>query len=149
MGIVNCKITHDSPSDPKKRSEIIKQFSDGLYDVIVANRVLDEGADIPSARICIMLASTGNPKQFIQRRGRVLRRFNENYNDGSKKEYAVIHDILVIPEISSDYTDDEIRVERQIVASQVKRLENMAHVAINSDSCLKEIDALKRKFSIE
>ena len=121
----------------------------GLYDVIVANRVLDEGADIPSARICIMLASTGNPKQFIQRRGRVLRRFNENYNDGSKKEYAVIHDVLVIPEISSDYTDDEIRVERQIVASQVKRLENMAHVAINSDLCLKEIDALKRKFSIE
>ena len=147
--IVNCEITHANPSDPKKRAEILKQFSDGLYDVIVANRVLDEGADIPSARTCIMLASTGNPKQFIQRRGRVLRRFNENYNDGSKKEYAVIHDILVIPEISSDYTDDEIRVERQIVASQVKRLENMAHVAINSGSCLKEIDALKRKFSIE
>ena len=149
VGIVNCEITHNNPSDPTKRAEIIKQFSEGLYDAIVANRVLDEGADIPSAKNCIMLASTGNPKQFIQRRGRVLRRFSENYNDRSKKEYAAIYDILVIPDISSDYTDDEIRIERQIVASQIKRLESMANVARNSNLCLKYISTLKSKFSIE
>ena len=146
--IINHEITANNPSDPIQRVEIIKKFSNGLYDTIVANRVLDEGADIPSAKICIMLASTGNPKQFIQRRGRVLRKFNDTYKDGSKKEHATIYDILVIPDISPDYTDDEIRTERQIVSSQIRRLEDMARIAINCDSCLKDIEDLKKRFSM-
>ena len=146
---INRQITADNPSNPLQRAEIIKKFSNGGYDVIVANRVLDEGADIPSAKNCIMLASTGNPKQFIQRRGRVLRKFSGIYEDGTKKEHATIYDILVIPDVSSDYSEDEIRIERQIVASQIKRLETMANIAINKDSCLKDIGNLKRKFAME
>ena len=146
--IINREITHKNPSDPIMRAEIIKKFSKGLFNAIVANRVLDEGADIPSAKNCIMLASTGNPKQFIQRRGRVLRKFKDAYPDGSKKENAIIYDLIVIPNISEDYTDDEIRIERQIVTSQIKRLEEMASMAINHESCLEEIKTLKEKFSI-
>ncbi len=146
--IINREITHKNPSNPVMRSDIIKKFSKGLFNAIVANRVLDEGADIPSAKNCIMLASTGNPKQFIQRRGRVLRRFKEGYPDGSKKDNAIIYDLLVVPSISEDYTDDEVRIERQIVASQIRRMEEMAGIAINHESCLENIKKLKEKFSI-
>ncbi len=148
-GIINREITAKNPSDPKQRIGILNQFSSGQYDVIVANRVLDEGADIPAAKHCIMLASTGNPKQFIQRRGRVLRKFHGTYADKSKKEHADIYDILVIPDISEGYSEDVIRTERQIVSSQIKRQEEMAKIALNSDSCLAEIENIKKKFVLE
>lgn len=146
--IVNREITAKNPSDPRQRVEILSDFSAGRYNVIVANRVLDEGVDVPAAKICIMLASTGNPKQFIQRRGRVLRKFMEKYGDGSHKEHADIYDVLVIPSLSPTYTVEEIKIERQIVASQIGRLENMAMVATNKDECMKVIDALKTKFAL-
>lgn len=144
--IINREITANNPPDPKMRSEIIKQFKQKLLGAIVSNRVLDEGADIPSAKSCVMLASTGNPKQFIQRRGRVLRRFNDAYPDGSKKKYATIYDILVIPGMSSDYTENEASTERQIASSQIRRFEEMANIAINRDECMREIDKIKEKF---
>ena len=145
-GIINHEITAKNPSDPRQRQGIIDKFSAGLYSVIVANRVLDEGADIPSAKNCIMLASTGNPKQFIQRRGRVLRKFSGKYKDGSTKDFATIYDIFVVPELDPDYTEDEIRTERQILSSQIRRMEEMAKVARNSDSCMIQIKELKKKF---
>ena len=147
-GITNREITAKNPSDPSQRPKIINDFGMGLYDAIVANRVLDEGADIPSAKNCMMLASTGNPKQFIQRRGRVLRKFAGTYKDGSKKEHATLYDIFVVPELGSDYTEAEIRTERQILSSQIQRMESMAEIALNSDSCLAQIQELKEKFSI-
>lgn len=148
-GIINREITAKNPANPKQRIEIIDKFSSGHYSTIVANRVLDEGADIPAAKNCVMLASTGNPKQFIQRRGRVLRKFGGTYGDGSKKEHANIYDILVIPDISPGYTEDVIRTERQIVSSQIRRQEEMARIAINQDVCMNEIEKIKKKFHLD
>ena len=147
-GITNREFTAKNPSDPKQRTEILNKFCSGHYDAIVANRVLDEGADIPAAKNCIMLASTGNPKQFIQRRGRVLRKLHGTYGDKSKKMHANIYDILVIPDVSPGYTEDVIRTERQIVSSQIKRQEEMARIALNSDECMAEIEDIKKKFSL-
>lgn len=147
-GIIHREITSKNPADPRQRIDIINKFSSGHYDAIVANMVLDEGADIPAAKNCMMISSTGNPKQFIQRRGRVLRKFNGTYGDKSKKEHANIYDILVIPDISPGYPEDVIRTERQIVSSQIRRQEEMARIALNSDSCMAEIDKIKAKFSL-
>ena len=147
-GIINREITSKNPANPRLRMDIINKFSSGLYDAIVANMVLDEGADIPAAKNCTMMSSTGNPKQFIQRRGRVLRKFNGTYGDKTKKEYANIYDILVIPDISLGYPEDAIRTERQIVASQIKRQQEMARIALNSDFCMAEIDKIRAKFSL-
>ena len=147
-GIISREITAKNPSDPKQRASIIGLFSSGHYDAIVANKVLDEGADIPAAKNCIMLASTGNPKQFIQRRGRVLRKLHGTYSNKSKKEHANIYDILVMPDISPGYTADVIKTERQIVSSQIRRQEDMARIALNSDSCMAEIEKIKEKFSL-
>jgi superfamily II DNA or RNA helicase len=146
--IINREITADNPKDPKKRIEILKDLAQEKYFAIVANRVLDEGADVPEAKNCIMLASTGNPKQFIQRRGRVLRKFSDTYPDGSKKEFATIYDILIIPELSDDYTEEEIRIERAIVKSQILRQEMMANIAKNREECLAEIEKIKQKFAL-
>jgi len=146
--IINREITADNPKDPKKRIEILKDLAREKYFAIVANRVLDEGVDVPEAKNCIMLASTGNPKQFIQRRGRVLRKFSDTYPDGSKKEFATIYDILVMPKLSDYYTEEEIRIERAIVRSQILRQEMMANIAKNREECLTEIEKIKQKFAL-
>ena len=147
-GAVNREITAENPKNPRSRTAILQEFASGTYDAIVANKVLDEGADVPAARTCVMLASTGNPKQFIQRRGRVLRRFPQGYADGSRKDYANIYDVIVMPDDTSEYTAGEVRVERQIVASQIRRQEMMASLALNRESCMKEISTVKTKFSL-
>lgn len=146
--IINRQITADNPKDPRDRNKILRDLAEEKYQAIVANLVLDEGADIPEAKTCIMLASSGNPKQFIQRRGRVLRKFHGTYKDGTKKEHAIIYDILIVPELSADYTEDEIRVESSIIKSQLDRQEEMGSIAINRDECLKDIKSIKAKFRI-
>lgn len=143
------EITSKYPPDPRDRAPIIEQFEKGAYDIIIANRVLDEGADIPAARNCIILSSTGNPKQFVQRRGRVLRKYGGTYKDGTKKDFANIYDVLIIPDISDRYTKDEIKTERQIVISQISRQIEMADAALNRESCMADIRRLAEKFSIK
>ena len=76
------------------RDEIISHFKSDRYQAIVAMKVLDEGVDVPAVRQAIILSSSGNPVEYVQRRGRVLRRA-----DG--KDFSVIHDILVFPWESS------------------------------------------------
>lgn len=52
----------------KDRDEILRQFQNGEIDVIASMKCLDEGVDIPRAETAIFCSSTGNPRQFIQRR---------------------------------------------------------------------------------
>ncbi len=75
-----------------KRQEVLKQFSDGDIQALIAIHCLDEGVDIPSTKTAYFLASTTNPKEFIQRRGRVLRK-----HEG--KVHADIYDFVVVPDI--------------------------------------------------
>ena len=56
-----------------KRSLLLKSFADGNLDILFAMKCLDEGVDIPRAERGIFTSSTGNPREFIQRRGRLLR----------------------------------------------------------------------------
>ncbi|MEM8603023.1 MAG: DEAD/DEAH box helicase family protein [Cyanobacteria bacterium P01_H01_bin.121] len=65
-------ITHQTPV--KERHAILDRFKSGVYPAIVAANVLDEGVDVPDARIAIFLAGSGTSRQFIQRLGRILRR---------------------------------------------------------------------------
>lgn len=59
----------------EERLEIVKRLEDGSTEAILAIRCLDEGFDIPTVKEAYILSSTRNPKEFIQRRGRVLRKF--------------------------------------------------------------------------
>ena len=72
------------------RHKILEQFASGDIQVIIAIKCLDEGVDVPSTRTAFFLASTSNPREFVQRRGRVLR-----LAEGKNK--AEIYDFIVVP----------------------------------------------------
>jgi superfamily II DNA or RNA helicase len=105
-----------------EREYIIKKFNQGYYKAIVAIKCLDEGVDLPSAETGIILSSTQNPREHIQRRGRLLRRY-------PGKERAIIYDILVFPKDKSNLT-------LEITKKEIERYEEFAKNAENSFECL-------------
>lgn len=99
---------------------ILKAFSDGDIQILLSMKCLDEGVDIPRAEHAIFCSSTGNPRQFVQRRGRVLRKSKE-------KEKATIWDLIVTPPNIYNAAD----IERNLFVSEVKRIVNFAALADN------------------
>jgi superfamily II DNA or RNA helicase len=65
-------VTHKTPRE--ERREILANFGNGQYRVIVTSQVLDEGVDVPDASVGIVLGGTGSKREFVQRLGRLLRR---------------------------------------------------------------------------
>lgn len=107
------------------RNEILKQFQKGYIDVIASMKCLDEGVDIPRAETAIFCSSTGNPRQFIQRRGRILRKHSE-------KKYAVIHDLVVLPNYESESEDNEtFDLEKNLVRKELERVMYFASLSKN------------------
>ena len=103
------------------RKSILKTFSQGLIDGMVAIRCLDEGIDVPACRMAFILASSRNPRQFIQRRGRILRR-------SPHKDKAIIHDFFVeVPKMCFDIGD----VERKLYISELMRIGEFSKLSIN------------------
>lgn len=105
------------------REEILEQFGNGEIDVLTSMKCLDEGVDVPRAELAIFCASTGNPRQFVQRRGRILRKHPE-------KKFAYIHDLVVIPEINPN--SDSYNMERSILKKELDRVNNFASLSENS-----------------
>ena len=124
---MNCA-SYTAETPPKRRRELLKQFTDGVLQVLVAIRCLDEGVDIPAARTAFILASSSNPRQFVQRRGRLLRR-------APGKSRADIHDLFVVPAYAR-YTPgtDEWNLARSIVRGQLRRAREFADLADNGPS---------------
>lgn len=107
------------------RNEVLDQFKEGKIHVIASMKCLDEGVDIPRAEHAIFCSSTGNPRQFIQRRGRILRTHPQ-------KDIAIIHDLIVVPDLlSSDSNSDTFRAERSLVEKELERVMYFASLAIN------------------
>ena len=134
IGIENptfAEITHKNPKNQKDRLPILRDFQKGRIQIIIANKVLDEGLNIPEARICIIMASTGNPTQFIQRRGRILRPYSGVYEDGTIKTSAVVYDVLVKPEIENLEEPELIKTEINLIRNQLDKIELMADLARN------------------
>lgn len=75
---------------PSQRKRILKNFAEQSVGVVVAIRVLDEGFDLPAVRRAFLLASSRSERQFVQRRGRILRK-------AKGKDLASVHDFLVFP----------------------------------------------------
>jgi superfamily II DNA or RNA helicase len=109
-----------------EREWILESFNQGEIDVLVAMKCLDEGVDVPSAKRGIILASSGNPREFIQRRGRLLRRF-------PGKEKAEIHDLVVIPKFGKGIAIDASNSARAIIAKELERIEEFSQDALNSE----------------
>ena len=96
-GIKHAKVTENesavrivNSAGETERQEIISQFSQRQLQVLVGIKCLDEGIDIRNARIAILMASSTNPREYVQRVGRVIR-------PAPNKEVSVIYDMIVVP----------------------------------------------------
>jgi len=107
----------------KNRERILTQFSRGDIQVLTSMKCLDEGVDIPRAEHAIFCSSTGNPRQFIQRRGRVLRKHPE-------KTSATVHDLVVIPLIDRD-NKENFEAEKNLVKGEIQRVMYFASLSKN------------------
>ena len=83
--------------------------------------------------------STGNPRQFIQRRGRILRTHKD-------KHIAIIHDLVVAPEVSSE--SESYSMERRLLENELKRVRNFSLLSENSDDTLKELDDITSYYNL-
>lgn len=120
--------TFTSEEDKNERKNILERFKQGDLQAITAIRCLDEGIDIPELRRAFILSSSTNPKEFIQRRGRILRK-------SKSKEYAEIYDFIVVASLDKRYinelTDEELMVEKKIFLRELDRFVEFASLSIN------------------
>ena len=124
-----------------ERDFILKKFSEGIYKVLVAIRCLDEGVDIPTAKTAILMSSTSNPIQYIQRRGRILR-------TSSNKEKAIIYDMIVIPRLDIFKEEDIKDFESKIIKKEFIRYKEFALSADNALECLELLEEKEIKYNI-
>ncbi|OPJ56117.1 DEAD/DEAH box helicase family protein [Clostridium chromiireducens] len=138
-----AKFTSEESSDERKK--IIQNYKDGeSLQVIVAIKCLDEGVNIPSIRNAYILASSSNPREFIQRRGRVLRKFEG-------KDYAYIYDFIVLPRERSEIpllTPDEIKCDKSMIKREFDRVEEFAKLAQNKNRALIELDPILEYYNL-
>jgi len=134
-------VPEDKYEGISEREFLLQQLAEGKYHVLVAIRCLDEGVDVPPVKIAIILASTGNPRQYIQRRGRVLRRF-------PGKEKAVIYDIIVVPTLSGSVNSGFWELEKKILGKELRRYKEFAFISNNVIECLNKIEELEEKYNI-
>jgi superfamily II DNA or RNA helicase len=135
FGITYRRFSGEEGAYPRKeygnRSErdlIMQDFESGAVDVLLAMKCLDEGVDIPSAKRGVILASSTNPREFIQRRGRLLRR-------APGKVRSDIFDVLVLP-MNSARGDS---AEMNMLTRELKRVEEFAQDALNEIEIRKTI----------
>lgn len=109
-------------SGQKDREEILADFAEGKLQVLTSMKCLDEGVDVPRSELAIFCSSTGNPRQFIQRRGRVLRTHPD-------KKLAELHDLVVVPELNPN--SDSFRMEQSLLRGELIRVNNFALLSEN------------------
>jgi superfamily II DNA or RNA helicase len=124
-----------------ERDFILSNFENGNYRALVAMKCLDEGINVLRAETGIFMASSGNPKQFIQRRGRLLRRHAD-------KKIAEIYDLFVVPFLNYAKTETVGDMEKKILVKELKRYEEFAALADNRLEAMNSIFKIKEKYNI-
>ncbi len=126
-GVLFRQLTHEETKSRKGTQKILSSFQNGQLRVLTAKRVLDEGVNIPQIKLAFLLASTTVRRQWIQRRGRLLRRCKE-----IGKTHAVIHDFVVLPpRISSSTIESLDKDARKLVRSELERVWEFARLSRN------------------
>lgn len=128
----------------EERQYLLSQFESGQLQGLVAIRCLDEGVDVPATRTAYILASSTNPREFIQRRGRILRRH-------PSKNKAVIHDFIVIPRSIAEVRTLEpamFNLERRLVRRELQRVAEFAGLAENGPQATLVLQPLKAAFHL-
>ena len=126
-------------SGQKDRDEILADFAKGKLQVLTSMKCLDEGVDVPRSELAIFCASTGNPRQFIQRRGRVLRKHPDKY-------MAEIHDLVVAPEVSA--TSASYKMEQLLLKGELMRVKNFSMLSENPSYSQMELKAVMEHYGL-
>jgi superfamily II DNA or RNA helicase len=124
LGIRFHQVTHEESGDRHRLAGILDRFASGDLQALTAMRVLDEGVDIPETTTGYIVASTSVERQWVQRRGRLLRLCPR-----IDKEKAFIHDFIVLPPISDSAEDVG---GSRIVAQELQRIRAFAETAANA-----------------
>lgn len=137
-GIVAHKFTQEEGTTKmakygnlSERDYLIKLFARGEYQVLVAIKCLDEGIDIPSASKAIIMASSTNPREYVQRIGRIIRQA-----DG--KENADIYDMIIRPNLS-DVSEEFRKLENRIFRKEMERVKDLSANALNNSKVLGKV----------
>ena len=126
-------------SGQKDRDEILADFSKGKLQVLTSMKCLDEGVDVPRSELAIFCASTGNPRQFIQRRGRVLRKHPDKY-------MAEIHDLVVAPEVN--VTSSSYKMEQSLLKGELMRVKNFSVLSENPSYSQMELKSVMEHYGL-
>ena len=127
------QLTYEETANREQTRRILQSFQEGTLRVLTAKRVLDEGVNIPQIKKAFILASTTVERQWVQRRGRLLRKCEE-----IGKTHSEVHDFVVVP----PDMDDDVRT---LIRSELDRVQEFANLARNAgkpDGPLPEIDRL-------
>jgi DNA phosphorothioation system restriction enzyme len=138
LGMRVQSYTHENFAD--ERDQLRERFASGDLQGLVAIRCLDEGVDIPETRRAFILASSTNPRQFVQRRGRVLRR-------APGKEAAEIHDFLVLPPLGS-VAQELWQIERRLAERELERIALFAKLATNRAQALHSLLDVRERYGL-
>lgn len=124
----------------KMRQEILENFANKNIQALVAIKCLDEGVDVPATKLAYILASTTNPREFVQRRGRILRKYKD-------KNEAIIHDFIVVPpsgEFPHIEKANEIKIN--ILKREMPRFAEFASSAKNEFEARNNIRGILEKY---
>jgi DNA phosphorothioation system restriction enzyme len=136
--------TFTSREGKEERQVLLKQFENGELQALVAIKCLDEGVDVPATQTAYILSSSTNPREFIQRRGRVLRKHKN-------KQYSYIHDFIVVPRKLDqiEFVDSSVfNIERKMIKRELARFTEFADLAINGPLAHEKLNQLKKVYHL-
>lgn len=143
LHIYSSKFTADESDDDRKI--ILESFKQQNIQALVAIKCLDEGMNIPAIKTAFILASSTNPKEYIQRRGRVLRK-------SPGKEYAEIYDFITLPhglKTTSSNSTINSAVDKSLVRRELNRLIDFANLSKNPSESNDIISEIKSAYNMD
>ena len=114
-----------------QRMELVESFNEGAIDALAAIRCLDEGINIPSITGALILSSNDDYREFVQRRGRILRTYKD-------KKYANIYDVIVLPSYGAP----------KMAEIELRRFYEYARLAINNEQLLSQLDDVAADYGL-
>ena len=126
----------------QERDDILRDLKSGFLDGVVAIRCLDEGIDLPDLSVGFLLASSTNPRQFIQRRGRLLR------NAPGKKRATIYDFIIRPPDLGGRLSDSAFNMERSFFQRELSRIVEFCRMAENGPEALHSLRDLRLKYNL-
>ncbi len=135
--------THKFTSEEKmpERVKIKEMFSDGVYQALTAIKCLDEGVNIPNIRTAFIMASSRNPREFVQRRGRLLRK-----SEGKNK--AIIYDLVILPRRLDKIKTSDFETDRTIVLGEMARVYEFGRLSLNPIETDRMIEDVQNVYNV-